>query len=230
MNRQLHILHLGHQPYNDIYEAMTYFTQHRTQEDPDKLLLLQHHPVYTYGQSLKPSSAWVNQIPTVACDRGGQATYHGPGQLIIYPLIDLKRKQLSPHDLINYLESSIVSWLKASHIDAQANPKARGIYIDEKKIASIGLRIKRGCSYHGISLNLHQACLNGFGAIDTCGNPDLEVVSLDTYLPEVCEQTVKQQLCQYIINQLSQKQPYDAIQDQTYDETTRAKQAIKNPH
>ena len=156
-------------------QAMQDFTNQRNQETPDEIWLLEHDPVFTQGQNGKEEHLLnPGNIPVIQTDRGGQVTYHGPGQLMIYTLIDLKRKQLNVRDLVTLLEKSVIDLLAKYNIQAVAKREAPGVYVEEKKICSIGLRIRRGCSYHGIAFNVSMD-LEPFTRINPCGFTALEM-------------------------------------------------------
>jgi lipoyl(octanoyl) transferase len=154
------------------------YTDQRDAESPDQLWLLQHAPVFTQGLAGKPEHVRdVGDIPLVESDRGGQVTYHGPGQLIGYVLLDLKRLQLGIRELVTRLEETLIAQLADYGIAAAARPDAPGVYVSGRKIASLGLRVRRGCSYHGISLNSDMDLLP-FQQINPCGYPGLEMTQL----------------------------------------------------
>ena len=157
---------------------MLEFTDNRTPETNDELWIVEHPPVYTLGLNCKPEHLIdTGSITVVQSDRGGQITYHGPGQLVIYTLLDLNRNQLGVRNLVTLLEQAMIETLLQYGIKAYARPEAPGVYVDEKKIGSVGLRIRKGCSYHGLSLN-NQMNLQPFDGINTCGYPDQEVTQL----------------------------------------------------
>jgi lipoyl(octanoyl) transferase len=175
---QLNIIQLGLQPYEAVWRAMRAYTDQRDATSEDQLWLLEHPPVFTLGQAAKPEHLLKpGDIPVIHTDRGGQVTYHGPGQLIVYLLIDLRRAHLGVRDLVSQLEQAVIRLLADYHIDAKANPTAPGVYIDNKKIASLGLRVRRGCSLHGLSLNVDMD-LEPFQRINPCGYPGLTVTQL----------------------------------------------------
>lgn len=179
MNGQtLIVRQLGLQDYASCWQAMQTFTNARASDSLDELWLLEHHPVYTLGQNGKPEHLLKKStIPMVKTDRGGQITYHGPGQLMGYTLIDLKRKKLNIRAYVTALEQTIVSLLANQSILANTRCEAPGVYVNEKKICSIGLRIRKGCTYHGIALNV-SADLLPFSQINPCGFQGLEMTSL----------------------------------------------------
>lgn len=175
------IRELGLQPYEAIWRDMQQFTQERTEETPDEIWILEHLPIYTLGLNGKQEHLLGSgNIPVIKSDRGGQVTYHGPGQLIIYTLLDIKRLKLGIRQLVTLLEQSMVTALAEFGITAIAKPEAPGVYVDNKKIGSIGIRIKNNASYHGISLN-NNMDLTPFDHINTCGFRDLQVTQLANF-------------------------------------------------
>jgi lipoyl(octanoyl) transferase len=160
---------------------MQQFTAERTPETADEIWITEHTPVYTLGLNGKPEHLLRQTgIPLVESDRGGQITYHGPGQLVIYLLADLRRLNSGPRRMVTLLENAVIETLRLYGIKAQARVEAPGVYVDGKKIASLGLRIKRGCCYHGLSLN-NDMGLSPFGNINPCGYAGLEVTQLANY-------------------------------------------------
>ena len=157
---------------------MQKFTEERTEETPDEIWVLEHLPVYTLGLNGKREHLLnPGDIPIIQCDRGGQVTYHGPGQLVVYTLLDIKRLKLGIRQLVTLLEQAMITTLAQFDITAVAKPEAPGVYVNDKKIGSIGIRIKKYCSYHGISLN-NNMDLTPFNYINTCGFKDLQVTQL----------------------------------------------------
>lgn len=174
----LAIRHLGLQAYQATWQDMQQFTQNRDAETADEIWITEHPPVYTLGLNGKREHLLnTGAIPIINTDRGGQVTYHGPGQVIIYTLLDIKRLNLSIRQLVTTLEQAIIFALAQYDISACAKTDAPGVYVNEKKIGSIGLRIKRNCSYHGLSIN-NCMDLSPFDQINTCGYPGLEVTQL----------------------------------------------------
>jgi lipoyl(octanoyl) transferase len=174
----IYIRWLGQQDYLSTWQAMQDFTRTRTDETPDEIWLLSHPPVFTQGQNGKPEHVLnPGDIPIVKTDRGGQVTYHGPGQLMVYTLVDVKRKKMNIRELVTRLEQSVVDYLASHGAHAEARRDAPGVYIDSKKIASIGLRIRKGCSYHGIAFNIHMD-LAPFQRINPCGFTNLSMTQL----------------------------------------------------
>ena len=168
----------GLQNYQQCWQEMQEFTNTRTEKTLDEFWLLEHPPVFTQGQAGKPEHILApGNIPVIKTDRGGQVTYHGPGQLILYPLIDLRRKNLSIRKFVTILENAVIAVMQDFNITATAKCEAPGVYVDEKKICSIGLRIRRGCTYHGIAFNIHMD-LEPFKRINPCGFNQLEMTQL----------------------------------------------------
>ncbi len=165
---------LGLTDYASTLAAMQAFTANRTAETPDEIWLTEHSSVYTLGLNRKNVRLPNNHIPVVLVDRGGKITYHGPGQVVIYILADLKRRNLNIRQLVDVLEASVIALLGAYHIEAFAKKDAPGVYVDDRKIASLGLRLKNNCCYHGLSLNVDMD-LSPFEAIDPCGYVGLQV-------------------------------------------------------
>lgn len=157
---------------------MQRFTEARNETSEDEIWVMQHYAVYTQGLNGKAENIFdADDIPVIQSDRGGQSTYHAPGQLMVYTLIDLIRKKLGVRALVSALENAVIGTLEQYGITAIAKAKAPGVYVEGKKIASVGLRVRRGCSYHGLSLNISMD-LAPFKGIHTCGFPELEVTQL----------------------------------------------------
>lgn len=168
--------------YAATFEAMQRYTRERTADSPDQLWLLQHPPVFTQGVSGKAEHLLApGDIPVVNIDRGGQVTYHGPGQWVVYVLFDLRRAGFGVRQLVSAIESAVVDLLARYGIDARPDPKAPGVYVDGRKIASLGLKVSRGCSYHGVALNV-DLDLEPFQRINPCGYSGLEVISMVSLL------------------------------------------------
>ncbi|MCC7489279.1 MAG: lipoyl(octanoyl) transferase LipB [Gammaproteobacteria bacterium] len=169
---------LGRAEYQPTLEAMTRFTATRAADTPDEIWLLEHEPVFTLG--LNGDARHVldaGPIPVVQVDRGGQVTYHGPGQLVAYTLLDLQRRRLGVRALVTALENAVIATLAAYGITAASRPKAPGVYVAGAKVASLGLRVRRNCSYHGLALNVDMD-LAPFGRINPCGFPGIEVTDV----------------------------------------------------
>lgn len=175
MQQPLVVRHLGPTDFETTWHAMQQFTATRTATTLDELWLTEHHPVYTLGLNRKSVRLPTNSdIPLVLTDRGGKITYHGPGQLIVYTLLDLKRHNLNVRKLVSMLENTVIALLARYQMAATARPDAPGVYVAEAKIASLGLRIKNNYCYHGLSLNINMN-LKPFEAIDPCGYAGLAV-------------------------------------------------------
>ena len=169
---------LGRQEYEPVWRAMQRFTDQRDEYTQDEIWFTEHPPVFTLGLNASREHVLApGEIPVIQIDRGGQVTYHGPGQLMIYPLIDLKRSKTGVRDLVTALEQSIVDLATSFNIHAAARADAPGVYVDGRKIASVGLRVRRGASYHGMALNI-DVDLEPFSRINPCGFSDLEVTDL----------------------------------------------------
>ncbi|MDP1540838.1 MAG: lipoyl(octanoyl) transferase LipB [Moraxellaceae bacterium] len=176
MSLPVNVKSLAQVDYEPTWQAMRDFTDNRSADTTDELWLLQHPPVYTQGQAGKPEHLLLTKdIPVIQSDRGGQVTYHGPGQLVGYPLFDLSRLNLGPRAFVEAVEDALVIALQQLGINsAVANRDAHGVYIDGRKIASIGLRLRKGCSYHGFSLNVDMD-LSPFSGINPCGYAGLSM-------------------------------------------------------
>ena len=169
---------LGRVPYAPVFQQMKDFVDARRADTSDELWLLEHDPVYTLGLAGDPRHVLnAGETPVVQTDRGGQVTWHGPGQLVAYVLLDLKRRALGPRELVRLLEEAVIRTLAGHGLDARRRPHAPGVYVGEAKIASLGLRIRRACSYHGLALNVAPD-LAPFRGINPCGYEGLAVTSL----------------------------------------------------
>jgi lipoyl(octanoyl) transferase len=182
----LQVRHLGLQPYEPIWQAMSQFTSERDDATIDELWIVEHEPVFTQGQAGKPEHILqATDIPIVKSDRGGQVTYHGPGQLIMYPLINLRRRKLGVRDMVTLLEQLVIQWLEIYRIESYSKADAPGVYVkqdaNDAKIASLGLRIRRGCSFHGVSINIDMD-LTPFSYINPCGYKGLAMTQLNALL------------------------------------------------
>ncbi len=188
-SRPVRIRFLGLRDYSEYWQKMKTFTDSRSRETCDEIWLLEHPPVYTQGLNGKPEHILdPGSIPVIRSDRGGQATYHGPGQLVMYTLLDIRHRKIGIRQLVSMLEQSAIDTLKQYGIDARSRADAPGVYVDGSKIASIGLRVRRGCSYHGMSLNV-AGDLSPFSGINVCGFPSLSVTSLyDLHGPRLCHE------------------------------------------
>lgn len=181
---ELVLRELGLVDYEPTLAAMKQFTDSRDADSPDELWLLQHPRVFTQGQAGKAEHVLApGDIPVIQVDRGGQVTYHGPGQWVLYLLVDIRRHKLGVRDLVDLIEQSIVQLLAEYGIEAAAKPGAPGVYVVGEKIAALGLRVRRGCSYHGLSLNVDMD-LEPFQRINPCGFEGLQVTSMVKLLPD----------------------------------------------
>lgn len=170
----LHIRQLGYTDYAQTLAAMQAYTASRQADSADELWITEHPPVYTLGLNRRGVRLPSNDIPVVAVDRGGKITYHGPGQLIIYCLLDLRRRHLNVRQLVTILEDSLIEFLAAQQVVAVARSDAPGVYVAGKKIASLGLRLKNQCCYHGLSVNIDMD-LQPFADIDPCGYAGMQM-------------------------------------------------------
>lgn len=171
----INLRELGLQEYEPVWRAMQHFTDARNESTADEIWFTQHSPVFTLGLNSAPEHLLApGDIPVVQVDRGGQVTYHGPGQLMVYPLIDIRRRGLGVRDLVTALEQSVVDLARDYGIAAAARADAPGVYVDGVKLASIGLRIRRGASFHGMALNV-DVDIEPFSRINPCGFADLAV-------------------------------------------------------
>ena len=169
---------LGLADYAPVFEAMKAFNDARSEATEDELWVVEHPPVFTQGLAGKPEHLLIrDDIPVVQIDRGGQITYHGPGQLVVYTLIDFKRRQTSVRQIVSALENSIIATLAEYGIAAAADPERPGVYVGAKKIASLGLRIKNGAVYHGLALNIDMD-LSPFTHINPCGYAGMEMTQM----------------------------------------------------
>ena len=174
---------LGLVPYEAAWRAMQRFTDERSSTTPDELWLLEHPPVFTLGMNADPAHVLgAGEIPVVRIDRGGQVTYHGPGQLVVYPLVDLRRAGLGVRDLVTALERAVIDFAAALGIEAESRRSAPGVYVAGRKLASVGIRVRRGASYHGIALNVCND-LAPFRQINPCGYAGLEMTRLADLAP-----------------------------------------------
>lgn len=191
----LALRNLGWRDYAAVYAAMQAYTAQRDADSADELWLVEHPPVFTQGRNGKPEHLLdPGPIPVLQIDRGGQVTYHGPGQVVLYALLDLPRRGMGVRDLVSALERSVIHLLAAYDVMAEARQDAPGVYVDGAKVASLGLRIRRGRSYHGLSLNVDMD-LAPFARINPCGYPGLAVTSLRALGIATDSAQLAQQLC-----------------------------------
>jgi len=192
---------LGRQPYEPVWRAMQAFTDARDEATPDELWLVEHEPVFTLGQAGKPEHVLMpGDIPVLHVDRGGQVTYHGPGQIVAYPLLDLRRQKIGVREYVHRIEQAVIDTLAEWNIEGARREGAPGVYVGDAKVAALGIRVRRGCAFHGLAFNVAMD-LEPFGRINPCGYQGLQVVamadlggpsSLDAVKPVLLEALVKQ--------------------------------------
>ena len=198
LNHTVYVRHLKKQSYEPVWSAMKNFTEHRDEQTPDEIWFVEHDPVFTQGQAGKAEHLlFPGDIPVVQVDRGGQVTYHGPGQQVVYLMINLKRKKIGVRQLVSAIEQSIVDLAAEYNIKAAPRSDAPGVYVEAKKLCSLGLRIRKGCSFHGLALNVNMD-LEPFQRINPCGLKGMEMVQFADLggarnLPEI-EQPLQRQL------------------------------------
>ena len=184
LNKRLVVKNLGRQDYEPVWKAMHTFTDERDENTCDEVWLVEHNPVFTQGQAGKEDHVLAaGDIPVVKSDRGGQVTYHGPGQLVAYVLINLRRKNTGVRELVTHIENTVINTLGQFGITSAARPDAPGVYVDNKKICSLGLRIRKGCSFHGLALNINMD-LSPFLRINPCGYAGMEMIQLHDLVKE----------------------------------------------
>ena len=200
------IRHLGRADYESTWHAMQRFTAERSAASPDEIWFLEHAPIFTLGMNASRAHLIApGDIPVVQIDRGGQVTYHGPGQLVVYPLIDLKRAALSVRDLVSALETAVINYAGEFGIRSHCRKSAPGVYVDARKLASLGIRIRRGSSYHGLALNVHMD-LEPFDRIDPCGYPGLQMTQLADLGGPACVELAAQGLQPHLLRALFAKE------------------------
>lgn len=188
--------------YQTIWHNMRSFTEQRDANSEDQIWLVEHEPVYTQGQAGKAEHVLnPKNIPVIQTDRGGQVTYHGPGQLVAYVMIDLRRRNMKIRTLVNKLEQAVIDMLQTFAITANARSDAPGVYVDGAKICSLGLRVKRGCSYHGLALNVNMD-LSPFKRINPCGFEHLEVTQISDLIGSADFAIIKPLLSKYLLHHL----------------------------
>ncbi len=197
---------LGLVDYTEAWHRMQQFTDQRDDSTPDEIWLLEHPPVFTQGQAGKAEHLlFPGDIPVVQVDRGGQVTYHGPGQLVAYVLLNIKRRNLGVRQLVNLIEQSIVDTLAANGVTAYAKADAPGVYVDEKKVASLGLRVRKGCTFHGLALNVDMD-LAPFSRINPCGYAGMQMVQSKDLGGPLSMTEAKQQLSAQLVRLLNVSQ------------------------
>lgn len=200
-------------PYEDRFLEMKSLTEQRDENTPDELWILQHHDVLTQGQAGKPEHILIpSHLPVVQTDRGGQVTWHGKGQMVVYFMFDLNRLKWNVRSLVSYAENLMIDLLKKYNIEAYAKPDAPGVYVDGRKIGSLGFKIRKGRSYHGLSLNI-DCSLDGFHTINPCGYAGLEMVRICDLVPNYPS---FEQLSQDVIQALTETNFFENIQISTH--------------
>jgi lipoyl(octanoyl) transferase len=196
---------LGVQPYEKVWREMQAFTDQRDNTTEDELWLVEHPPVFTLGKNARVEHVLAAaDIPLVQSDRGGQVTYHGPGQLVVYVLFDIQRMKLGVRELVTRLENSVIALLDAFGIQAEAKRDAPGVYVDGRKIAALGLRVRKGRCFHGLALNVDMD-LEPFSRIDPCGYPGLQVTQLVNLLKPAGENVTLAAIKQPLVSILQQQ-------------------------
>ncbi len=196
------IRNLGLTDYEPVWRAMQDFTNARDKDTTDEIWFTQHQPVFTLGLNAAPEHLLApGDIPVVQIDRGGQVTYHGPGQLMIYPLLDIRRGSIGVRQLVTALEQSVVDLLADNDIEAASRCDAPGVYVEGVKVASVGLRIRRGCSFHGMALNV-DVDLEPFSRINPCGFQGLEVTDMSQLGADASWDTIQQRYLPHLLSHL----------------------------
>ena len=199
------VKYLGRVEYEPTFQAMQDFTTARTPGTPDELWIVEHPPVYTLGQAGKPEHILRDiGIPVVKIDRGGQFTYHGPGQVVIYLLLDLQRLKIKVRELVIAIEQAVIDLLADHGVTAERRAGAPGVYVGDAKIAALGLKIRNGCSYHGLSLNVDMD-LSPFAAINPCGYAGLKVIQTRDLDIPLTAREAGERLSQHLLRQLDQQ-------------------------
>jgi lipoyl(octanoyl) transferase len=203
----LTIRNLGRRPYVPVFEAMKAFTDHRDAETEDEIWVVEHDPVFTQGLNGKPEHLLSpGDIPVVQVDRGGQVTYHGPGQLVIYVLIDVRRRGMGVRTLVTAMEKAVINLLAYYDVQALARPDAPGVYVDQSKVSALGLRVRKGASYHGLSLNCSMD-MQPFQRINPCGYSGMSVTQLTDLGVEEDFAEIARKLCGYLVHELGYTMP-----------------------
>ena len=193
------VRHLGLQPYEPVSQAMHDFTDSRDDTTPDEIWLVEHLPVFTQGQAGKAEHLLMTgDIPVIQSDRGGQVTYHGPGQQVMYVMLNLKRRKLGVRELVTLLEQTVVNTLAEYGIDAHPRADAPGVYVGEMKICSLGLRIRKGCSFHGLALNINMD-LAPFQRINPCGYAGMEMTQVRHWVETATPETIRPVLLKNVL-------------------------------
>ena len=195
---EITLKYLGLSDYQPVWRAMQQFTDQRNESTLDELWMVEHPAVFTQGQAGKPEHVLNSgDIPIIQVDRGGQVTYHGPGQIVLYPLIDLKRHKIGIKALVNGIEEALIQTMADYGVTAKRKEKAPGVYVQGKKIASLGLRVRKGCKFHGLAFNIRMD-LEPFLRINPCGYSGLEVTQLSTLNTSAQFGEVQEQLIRHL--------------------------------
>jgi lipoyl(octanoyl) transferase len=201
------IRQLGMQAYQPVWDAMERFTAERGEDGADELWLLEHYPVYTLGQAGKPEHILnPKAIEVIRCNRGGQVTYHGPGQIVAYPLVNIRRLGIGVRELVHRIEQAIIDTLAHWQINAERRAGAPGVYVGDAKIAALGLRVRHGCSFHGLSFNIKMD-LSPYYGINPCGFTGLQV----TQMVELAKDASLSEVAQVLVQQLSSQLGLQAV-------------------
>ncbi|HET8708632.1 MAG TPA: lipoyl(octanoyl) transferase LipB [Pseudomonadales bacterium] len=212
MPKTLIVRTLDRVDYEPAWQRMKALTDTRGPDSADEIWLLEHPPVFTQGQAGKPEHVLApGNIPVIPIDRGGQVTYHGPGQLVGYLMLDLRRLNIGARQLVTHIENALIELLKQFAVNAVARADAPGVYVGEKKIASLGLRIRKGCSYHGLALN---TCMDlaPFSRINPCGYAGMQVTQLSEYAAVNNTQQLHRPLIEAFLQQLAYtSEPYEEV-------------------
>ncbi|MDF2181722.1 lipoyl(octanoyl) transferase LipB [Neptuniibacter sp. CAU 1671] len=196
------IRQLGQLPYEPVWQKMQAFTNQRDESAVDEIWSVQHPPVFTQGQAGKQEHLLEpGDIPVIQVDRGGQVTYHGPGQAIVYLMINLKRKKIGVREIVSHMEQAIIDMLATYQVEAYARPDAPGVYVDGSKIASLGLRVRRGCSFHGLALNLDMDLLP-FLRINPCGYAGMTMTQLSHHVDNLDQTAATERLLDCLIRRI----------------------------
>jgi lipoyl(octanoyl) transferase len=207
MSNHVNIRDLGLSDYQSVWDDMRSFTEQRNESTTDEIWVVEHPAVFTLGLNGKAEHIIdAHDIPVIQCDRGGQVTFHGPGQLVVYVLVDLQRRHWGVKKLVNRIEQVVIDVLEDYAIEAERKKNAPGVYVDNAKIAALGLRVRRGCSYHGLSLNVDMD-LTPFSYINPCGYEGLASVQMKQLNPTANIQDVKKRLLDHLNRQLFQLNP-----------------------
>jgi len=206
------VRHLGEVDYHDVWQKMQDFTDTRQKDTPDELWFLQHPSVYTLGKNGKPEHVLnAAETPVINVDRGGQVTYHGPGQIVVYTLLDLTRMKIGVRDLVTMLEQTIVELLSGYGVTATARREAPGVYVNDAKIAALGLRVRKGRSFHGLALNVDMD-LEPFARINPCGYEGLEITQITDLVDDIDFEQVSLRLLSHLKQQLKYSELIDVVE------------------